>query len=78
MIALDRGVKILLAATALALLSGCVAVVSGGRPHHGWAQHHFYDDRPGWRHATPWHWRHRHFHGPRHHSPWFHHRRHRR
>lgn len=71
-----RGVRILLAAGALALLSGCIAVVSGGHAHpRSPYHHHLYDDAPRRWHAPAWRWRHRHFHAPDHHSRWRHHRR---
>lgn len=77
----QRAIKLLLAASALALLSGCFAVVGAThRPHpHSSYHDHFWDDAPRWGHVP--HGRHhqRHFggHGG-HRSPPFHHRRHRR
>ena len=77
----QRAMKLLLAAGALALLSGCIAVVdSGRRAHpHGSYHHGFYDDGPRRGHFAPGHRRHRHFgvHGG-HRSPPGHQHHHRR
>lgn len=76
MTALRGGLRILLAAGALALLSGCVYGVSGGG-YYSAPHRHFHEPAPRWRPVVPWHGPSPRFEGRPHGGPWSHHRRHR-
>jgi hypothetical protein len=76
MIARDRGLKLLLAAAALALLSGCVVAASAGRPSYSYGFHerHYHTHAPRWGYAPGWRGPPKGFYGHRPHRPHFHYR----